>query len=130
MNANRRFLFSGALTDKMLHAAHILFQPKRHLFNVFTQRIPQQAVQVDFAPSQLLRALKGRSKQLYLIRHFVHKLLNILLCQIVSWCRTSLGYNSHGHGFLDILSTGRWLEKDTMPLHFWLFSHVSFNFAL
>jgi hypothetical protein len=118
MNGDHRFLFLGALTDVMLHTAHIFFQPKCHLFDVFARRIPQQAAQVDFAPFQLLAALKGRFKQLHVIRHFVHKLLYILLRQIAFWRRTSVGYNSHGHCFLYLLSTGWWLEKDTMPLHF------------
>jgi hypothetical protein len=118
------------LTDKVLHAAGFISPVQRHPFHILARRIPQQAPQVGFTPFQLFRSLKGRFKHFDIARHFFQKLLNILLRQIAFWRRTSVGYNSHGHGFSFLLSTGRWLEKDTMPLHFWLFSQVSRNLAL
>lgn len=133
MNRNHGFLFPGALANIILQAAHVFFQPQRHLFDIFPLGIAQQTPQVNLASLPLFGALKGRCKQLHITRHFIYKLyklFDILLRQIALWRRTSFSYNSHGHGFLDLLSTGRWSEKDTMLLHFWIFGQISRDLAL
>jgi len=74
--------------------------------------------------------LKGWCKQLGIFRHLSHKLFNILLRQIALWHWASFGYNYHWHGFLRLLPTWRWLEKDTMPFYFRLPGLSIANFAL
>ena len=64
------------------------------------------------------------------VRHFVQKLLNVLLGQIAFWRRASFGYNFHRHGFLSLLPTWLWLEKDTMPFSFRRSSLSFVNIAL
>src|SRR3972149_11426267 len=118
MNGRHWLWLPRALTDKVLHAAGFIPPVQRHPLHILARRIPQQAPQVGFAPFQLFRSLKGKFKQLDIVRHFFQKLLNILLSQIAFWRRAGFSYNFRRHGFPLLLPTWPWSEKDTMPFAF------------
>jgi len=111
MDLDHWLRFPRALANKMLQAAHFLVQLKRYPFDVFARRITRQATQIDFAPFQMLYSLKGWLKQINVIHHFVHKLLNILLGQIEFWRRASFGYNFLGMVFSFSFPLGRGRRK-------------------
>jgi hypothetical protein len=92
--------------------------PPRNLLDVLARVVTQQASQVGLAQSNLFHTSKGWCKHLAILRHLSHKLLNILLRQIALRRWASFGYNSYLHGFLRLLPTSRWSEKDTMPFYF------------
>ena len=115
MDGQNRLYRPLALTNEVLQVSHIVSQVQRNPFCRFPGQVAQQAIQIHLAPFGLFRPTEGGLKQAVIGRQLFDKLLNVARKQVAFGRRASLCYNLFGHG-VPLLLTGRWLEKNTMPI--------------
>jgi len=128
------------LSNKVLQAAHLLAQPKHHLFNILAYGIAQQAIHIGLAALHLFYPSKGGANCfIYFVNSFEKRSTSVLFklhsgrVGCTGFKRLGsmrFGYNLFGHGVLGLLPTWPWSEKDTMPSYSRLLNLPVSNFAL